>query len=99
MSGVVTRNGGRTPQPRRTNVLYDGERESSTHQSPQRSRTYRKRTPGFVATPYIVRPIGKVPIGVVPSPSRRLTRIPFQPTRAEYGPPAPIQHAPERRQI
>ena len=40
-----------------------------------------------------------MPIGVVPSPSWRLIRSPFQPTRAGYGPPAATQQAPERRQI
>ena len=39
MSGVVTLNGGRFPQPMRWNVLYAGDFESSTHQSPQRRRT------------------------------------------------------------
>src|SRR4029077_20655578 len=38
MSGVVTLNGGCTPQPTRWNVLYAAERGSSTHQSPQRRR-------------------------------------------------------------
>ena len=37
---VVTLNGGLRPQPTRWNVLYAGDFESSTHQSPQRSRTY-----------------------------------------------------------
>src|SRR5262245_50300173 len=38
MSGVVTLNGGRTPQPTRWNMLYAGDAGSSTHQSPQRKR-------------------------------------------------------------
>jgi len=41
--------------------------------------------------PYIVRPIGKRPAGVEPSPSRRLARTPFLPTRAVYGPPTGSQ--------
>src|SRR4051794_14525323 len=40
--------------------------------------------------------IGNVPIGVVPSPSRRLTRRPFQPTRAVYGPATGSQQSPTR---
>src|SRR5436190_6945832 len=42
--------------------------------------------------------MGNVPIGVVPSPSRRLTRRPFQPTRAVYGPNTCCQQSPARRQ-
>jgi hypothetical protein len=43
--------------------------------------------------------IGYVPIGVVPSPSRRLARRPFQPTRAVYGPATGSQQSPERRHV
>ena|SRR5438477_548393 len=43
--------------------------------------------------------IGNVPIGVVPSPSRRSARRPFQPTRAVYGPATGSQHSPVRRQV
>src|SRR3954453_5363524 len=35
----------------------------------------------------MVRPIGKRPAGVEPSPSRRFARTPFLPTRAVCGPP------------
>jgi hypothetical protein len=42
--------------------------------------------------------IENVPIGVVPSPSCRLRRRPFRPTRAVYGPNAGRQQAPTRRQ-
>src|SRR3712207_8526006 len=40
-----------------------------------------------------------MPIGVVPSPSRRLARIPLQPTRAVDARAAAVQHSPVRRQI
>src|SRR3954466_13038882 len=40
--------------------------------------------------------IGNLPIRVVASPSRRLTRRPFQPTRAVYGPDAGSQQSPTR---
>src|SRR3954465_8501414 len=39
----------------------------------------------------MVRPIGKRPAGVEPSPSRRFARTPFLPTRAVYGPPTGSQ--------
>jgi ABC-2 type transport system ATP-binding protein len=47
----------------------------------------------------MIRPIGNVPIGVVPSPSRRFLRIPLRPTRAAYGPPAATQQPPDRRHV
>src|SRR4029450_13341635 len=43
--------------------------------------------------------MGNVPIGVVPSPSRRFRPTPFTPPRAGYGAPAATQQTPERRQI
>src|SRR5207247_2803115 len=41
--------------------------------------------------------IVNVPIGVVPSPSRRCARSPLQPTRAVYGPATTCQQLPTRR--
>src|SRR5215210_3333029 len=99
MSGEVILNGGARPQPTRWNVLYAGECTSSTHQSPQRRRTYGKRTPGFGELPYIVRPTGNVPAGVAPSPSRLSARTPLRPTRAAYAPPTATQQEPSRFQI
>src|SRR5580765_6396626 len=81
-SGVVTLKGGLRPQPIRWNVLYAGDCESSTHQSPQRRRTYGNDTPGLAELPYILVPIANVPAGVEPSPSRLFLRTPFRPTRA-----------------
>src|SRR4029450_2475256 len=43
--------------------------------------------------------MGNVPIGVVPSPSRRFRPTPFTPPRAGYGAPAATQQTPERLQI
>src|SRR5688572_702790 len=40
-----------------------------------------------------------VPIGVVPSPSRRFRRSPFQPTRAGNGPATARQQPPARRHV
>ena len=80
-------------------MLYAADAGSSTHQSPQRTRRYGKLTPGFGSLPYMIGWIRNVPIGVVPSPSRRFARSPFRPTRAGYAALAGIQHGPERRHV
>jgi hypothetical protein len=49
--------------------------------------------------PYILEPIRKVPVGVVPSPSLRFEERPFLPSRAPRALPTATQQPCVRRQV
>src|SRR5437867_10123634 len=98
MSSLVTRNGGFDPQRACLKRLYQRDRTSSTHQSPQTTGWYRYRTPGSAATPYIVGRKPNAPPGVVRSPSSLRSEMPRCPSHAVHAPAAGYQQEPRFRQ-